>query len=52
MRKKRANKHANKRMIYWAPFWNKVYERDKIRVKALFTKKPRTSLTINFEVIL
>ena len=23
---KRANKHANKRIIYWPPFWNKVYE--------------------------
>ena len=23
---KRANKHANKRIIYWAPFWNKVYK--------------------------
>ena len=22
---KRANKHANKRIIYWPPFWNKVY---------------------------
>ena len=22
---KRANKHANKRIIYWTPFWNKVY---------------------------
>ena len=22
---KRANKHANKRIIYWLPFWNKVY---------------------------
>ena len=22
----RANKHANKRIIYWPPFWNKVYE--------------------------
>ena len=21
----RANKHANKRIIYWPPFWNKVY---------------------------
>ena len=21
---KRANKHANKRIIYWTPFWNKV----------------------------
>ena len=24
---KRANKHANKRIIYWPPFWNKVYNR-------------------------
>jgi len=23
---KRANKHANKRVIYWPPFWNKVYK--------------------------
>ena len=23
---KRANKHAHKRIIYWPPFWNKVYE--------------------------
>ena len=23
---KRANKHANRRIIYWPPFWNKVYE--------------------------
>ena len=22
---KRANKHANRRIIYWPPFWNKVY---------------------------
>ena len=22
---KRADKHANKRIIYWPPFWNKVY---------------------------
>ena len=22
---KRANKHANKRIIYWPSFWNKVY---------------------------
>ena len=22
---KRANKHANKGIIYWRPFWNKVY---------------------------
>ena len=22
---KRANKHADKRIIYWPPFWNKVY---------------------------
>ena len=20
-----ANRHANKRIIYWPPFWNKVY---------------------------
>ena len=25
---KRANKHANKRIIYWPPFWNKVYRLD------------------------
>ena len=24
---KRAKKHANKRIIYWPPFWNKVYGR-------------------------
>ena len=24
---KRANKHANKRIIYWPPFWNKVYDK-------------------------
>ena len=23
---KRANKHTNKRIIYWPPFWNKVYK--------------------------
>ena len=23
---KKANKHANKRIIYWPPFWNKVYD--------------------------
>ena len=22
---KRANEHAHKRIIYWSPFWNKVY---------------------------
>ena len=22
---KRVNKHTNKRIIYWPPFWNKVY---------------------------
>ena len=22
---KGANKHANKRIIYWPPFWNKMY---------------------------
>ena len=24
---KRANKHADKRIIYWPPFWNKVYDK-------------------------
>ena len=28
---KRANKHANKRMIYWPPFWNKVYGKSETR---------------------
>ena len=25
---KRANNHTNKRIIYWPPFWNKVYCQD------------------------
>ena len=29
---KRANKHANKRIIYWPPFWNKVYVFEQFRV--------------------
>ena len=24
---KRANEHASKRIVYWPPFWNKVYRR-------------------------
>ena len=30
---KRANKHANKRIIYWPPFWNKVYANYKLQEK-------------------
>ena len=53
---KRANKHAHKRIIYWPPFWNKVYcgcaqLRDKCSrrkiAKALFIKSGKyISLTI------
>ena len=29
---KRANKHGNKRIIYWPPFWNKVYYQILIKI--------------------
>ena len=33
---KRANKHANKRIIYWPQFWNKVYVANFSTSKAVF----------------
>ena len=32
---KRANQHANKRIIYWPPFWNKVYRPNNKETKLL-----------------
>ena len=39
---KRANKHASKRIIYWPPFWNKVYYGEKVK---LFKTQPSLRTT-------
>ena len=47
---KRANKHADKRIIYWPPFWNKVYDfatEVLIAVKRVNTRNTSSSLFIN-----